>query len=319
MKSNLAYLDDRTDRAVRVRSERAGDLSDAKRKEARKAAMKSVAGFDVFDEAAERAALDAMIAKNRETVEAFVTDRTAVLDKLTKAGVTALAMVPLESWKRICRSAGLFMLTPNSQGRVRIASSAFDGFAAGGKILSDEAVNFAGRDWKGWLGKLFPQNTDAANNGAEASLVLPVPPQDVVDVLLKLNRAGVPMKTAAVPEAISFKESVAELRKHEMARREEEARRLEALRHDPIIYTEHGSVAAIVAQFGDFPIEQEVIDAVVKADDFIPEKPKAADLSYFGNGLEGQYQAAMRMMAMQQLQQGSLLQTRNFLGNLITG
>lgn len=285
MKSSLAYIDAATEGAVTTRSGKPS-LSDADRKAARVQATKSVAGFDVFDEEAERKSLDAIIAKNREAVETFIAERKAIREKLAASGVTPLAVVPLASWKKLLRNAGLFMLAPDSAGRVHIATTAFDGLpaASAGRFTAgeDKAETLAKQNGSAWLKRCFPTQESKDGVGAVATLVLPVPPADVIDTLVKLSRAGVAMKTAAVAEAIAFKESIPQLRRLEMARREEEARRLEALRADPIVYTEHGGVAAVVAQFGDFPIEMEVVDAVVAADDFIPEKPKASHFVPYG-------------------------------------
>lgn len=95
----------------------------------------------------------------------------------------------------------------------------------------------------------------------QATLVMPVPPADVAETLLRAQ--GIPgLKVAAVADAIGFKETPTQLF-HAVRSAEEAAARV--LRDDPIVYFEHGSAAAIIAQFGDFPIEREVVDRVVSA------------------------------------------------------
>lgn len=53
----------------------------------------------------------------------------------------------------------------------------------------------------------------------------------------------------------------------ERLREQEERRRqqLARIQSDPIVYVEHGSAIAIVAQYGDFPIEQQVIEKVMNS------------------------------------------------------
>ena len=58
---------------------------------------------------------------------------------------------------------------------------------------------------------------------------------------------------AAVPEAIGFEKAPSTLFG------EEYDRRVAAGIYDPIVYHEHGSAVAIIAQFGDFPIEKEAV------------------------------------------------------------
>lgn len=94
-------------------------------------------------------------------------------------------------------------------------------------------------------------------------VVLPTPPEDVVETLIRAERARLPLQVAAVGEAIRLRHDVVSVFTEARAR-QIEAERLEASR-DPIIYVKEGSAVAIVAQFGDFPIEQEVIREVVNS------------------------------------------------------
>jgi hypothetical protein len=107
---------------------------------------------------------------------------------------------------------------------------------------------------------------------------LPSPPEDVAATLLKLRSIeeyrDPEIRVAAEPAAVTFGLAADELiaryelegKAADRERRREKAR-LEAyerwLREDPIVYVEYGGAVAIVAQFGDFPIEKEVVDRVV--------------------------------------------------------
>jgi hypothetical protein len=87
---------------------------------------------------------------------------------------------------------------------------------------------------------------------------MPVPPPDVADRLLKAK--GLDLKVATVAEAISFKETPSELYRRAPAISEVVER---WLRDDPIIYFEQGTAAAIIGQFGDFPIEHDIVARVL--------------------------------------------------------
>ncbi len=93
-------------------------------------------------------------------------------------------------------------------------------------------------------------------------LILPDPPAEVGAVLLKARRLK--PWVAAVPGAIGFAESLEEIAERQQREMAEWERRRERLRQDdPIVYHECGSATAILAQFGDFPIEQQVVDSVL--------------------------------------------------------
>ena len=91
MKTNFAYIDDVMDRAVEA-EHGAPKIPANDREAATKQARKVIGGFRVHDEAAERKALDGLIAKRRSIIEQFRKDRTAIREKLSALGVTALAV-----------------------------------------------------------------------------------------------------------------------------------------------------------------------------------------------------------------------------------
>lgn len=132
--------------------------------------------------------------------------------------------------------------------------------------------------WRKTLYDLFPGGESPTGTGLNVQLVLPKPPPEVESILRKAK--SLRLKVAAVPEAITFLEplSTVLLREHdrqveeyERQKREELQRELEkrlrfARENDPIVYCEYGGAVAIIAQFGDFPIEKEVIDEVVHSE-----------------------------------------------------
>lgn len=106
------------------------------------------------------------------------------------------------------------------------------------------------------LALLFP--TNMAGTQASVSISLPTPPEDVKSILLLAT--GLALKTAAEPDAIRFLEPPHKA----IAKAKFEHDKLLA-QQDPIVYYEHGSATFIIAQFGDFPIEKQVVDEVLGA------------------------------------------------------
>ena len=286
-----------------------GLLSKAKQIEAHQKANRIIAGFEVFDEEQERRELDAMIASQRERIDAFNADRNSVRDKIGEANLIPLAVVPTTAWNALCRQAGLYRLTPDAHGLVNVNPGFFNDLPS-----ADHKLNALARDdWPAMLERLFPNGASISQRSVlTATVVLPLPPADVAQTLARAATTGYTLHVAAVPEAISFKETMAELRARETARRKaEEARRLAAQR-DPIIYVEEGSAAAIIAQFGDFPIEQKVVDAVIASDDIIPQKnveisQSAYDRQYFDMIRTGVSFAQPQFSTLSQLYQNQFL------------
>jgi len=120
------------------------------------------------------------------------------------------------------------------------------------------------------LDLLLPDYASPAFSDVSAQVVLPEPPRDVAATLLKAR--GLSLKTAAAREAIAFAEPPAMI----YARSFGEALKLDdqnwqqvRQENDPIVFLEKGTAIAIIAQFGDFPIEKEMVDAALFGADLI--------------------------------------------------
>lgn len=106
--------------------------------------------------------------------------------------------------------------------------------------------------------------------GYSTKITLPEPPTDVIEILRKMAGSGMVLSVAAVQGAVGFNPPLEEvitkklLKKGADRRQEIADARARARSLDPIIFTKSGSAVAIVAQFGDFPIEKEVVDTVVQ-------------------------------------------------------
>ncbi|MDO8469584.1 MAG: hypothetical protein Q7S84_01005 [bacterium] len=96
---------------------------------------------------------------------------------------------------------------------------------------------------------LWPDSADT--NGADKVTVrFPKAPKGFVDTLVKLQEGGQQPMIAAVPEAVMFNSEEAKCALDEQTHR---------LFADPILFTADKKWVAVVAQFGDFPREQEVV------------------------------------------------------------
>lgn len=142
-----------------------------------------------------------------------------------------------------------------------------------GRMVKLQIKLFSMKSWKTILSHLLPNSTSPDSGGSSrhqlyAKVILPQPPADVASVLLKARRMK--LHVAAVAHAITFAEPVGDILNREHDRiMDEEAQQRERERQaslDPIVYVVNGSAVAIIAQFGDFPIEQRVVDQVMNSE-----------------------------------------------------
>ncbi len=119
------------------------------------------------------------------------------------------------------------------------------------------------------LKKYFPNGSSPAYSEVRTKLSLPPAPQNVTEVLLKAQ--GLTLRTAAVGEAVGIEEMPSQifaryLDRRELAAAERRQRDWEDFLQslfDPIIYVERGNAVAIIAQFGDFPVEKQAVDTAL--------------------------------------------------------
>jgi len=110
-------------------------------------------------------------------------------------------------------------------------------------------------------------------DGKLYDLMLPVPPDDVCDTLIKI--ADLNPQTVCVYGAVDFREGLPAIldraRQEYIERERKIEERVDWMLHDPIIYLTHGPVTAVMAQFGPFPVEQALIDRITAAE-FLPQE-----------------------------------------------
>jgi hypothetical protein len=103
------------------------------------------------------------------------------------------------------------------------------------------------------------------DTATQLTIALPVAPDDVQKRLVRSENLGLPLQLAVVGEAISFKEDVAEALIGNRAYWENYWRARSEAQNDPIVFVIHGTAVGVLAQYGDFPIEQEVVTKVVNS------------------------------------------------------
>lgn len=94
-------------------------------------------------------------------------------------------------------------------------------------------------------------------------IALPTPPKDVCDILIKAEKLNHPLRVAAEYQAVSFAVPVSRLITMDLEEEIKERAIQREISADPIVYIENSNAVAIIAQFGDFPIEKEIVDQVV--------------------------------------------------------
>lgn len=108
---------------------------------------------------------------------------------------------------------------------------------------------------------LWPEHIEPSR-GVPIKIVLPVPPTDVQGILIAAESLKFQLKVAVVGGAISFCEPIADALVGKSGERWENAARSQ---QDPIVYIQNGSAVAILAQFGDFPLELDVMTKLVNS------------------------------------------------------
>jgi hypothetical protein len=256
MRNNFAGID----RAVTAVLERDFPAA-AVRETAKTVSTRVVAGFHIPDPSLEDEIVERAAQAQSAAVDAFRADRAAAAKTCADRGVEPLAIIPTATWAHVCEATGLFRLSPGRDGAVGFSRAAFAGIKDEKGMTGAEQVEWlAANDWPTFLRRLFPAGV-SVEGGHAATLVMPTPPADVAAVLLKAK--DLDLKVATVAEAVGFKETPSQM--YERVRSQEEAI-ARMLRDDPIIYFEHGTATAILAQFGEFPIELEVVERVLSAE-----------------------------------------------------
>jgi len=142
------------------------------------------------------------------------------------------------------------------------------------------------------LRTFWPQDFVPSGDAVRLKISLPPAPVDAQANLVRASQAGLPLTLYAVEEAIQFDEdpasaffkarephwnatkkahaaAIAAAELERKRRAEANARYWDNLLHDPIVTVDLESATAIIVQYGDFPIEREVIERVFDSERLI--------------------------------------------------
>lgn len=304
--TSLAYIDEAI--AAAVDHEDANPtIKPEDRTHASAAGRMIVAGLRIYDEDMERGILDGIIAKRRESIAMFRASADALRSKLAERDVTPLAMVPTAAWRQLCAGAGLFSFLPDELGRVAYTR---EGFPALADMHAHRIDAYAKENWPAFLLMMFPtrygprpMDRTYYYSTPIAQLQLPDPPADVAAILRKAR--FMVLTVAAEPAAIGFAQTPAQIvnRSRQLAadarysdawaRRRGYNDMADWVARCPIISTDHGNATAIIAQFGNFPIEKALVDATIKANSLFDmpgrEAVQSVMMTARGQTVEGAY------------------------------
>ena len=320
MESNLATID-RTFHDLALLEREEPKVSDKIKADAEKASKSVIAGFDITNEDARKGHIEKARETRRSNVIKYLETRSNFTGELNKLGVEPMAVLPSLAWVKLWKDAGLFYVsTTTGKVQCRMGPSAKQwmdqaynrNYSKSATDLDRHRLEVALSYVKKYtLGTILEEMaTDRCfYEGNNARIILPQAPADVIQTLIKVK--GLSPKTVAVPEAISFAggagQVIADM--HKGANAKDDWARAQGyedykdwLRRDPIVFVEKEGVTAIVGQFGDFPIESELVDRVSKEDFFAEaEQPLLTQSIY-------QQQANLMQAQMNQLMQAQMNQ-----------
>jgi hypothetical protein len=119
--------------------------------------------------------------------------------------------------------------------------------------------------------RLFPDYKETRSSVISYTrLVLPTPPADVAAVLEKVQ--NLPLRIAVVPQGFDLADPPSRVFGFNFDRERfvrQYRLKLAAQQSDPIIYYQDRGIVAIIAQFGDFPIEREAVEQAIATNDLV--------------------------------------------------
>ena len=284
-----ALRDIETDVAAALGKPEGLPLSPEARESAKAAGTRRVAGIRIFDEAAEQNAFAIARQQIGHRLSAFQNDRAYLVRRLAEHGVTPLAVLPGEAWDAICRNAGLYRLHVDSDGDVQVGTRTHINDMANGiqatkwitAIVAFATLIVAGCVWSSldmllgaapvavatWflarellvfmcsrMRVLFPDGHSGSGGQFRVKVELPQPPAEVSAILARVADMSSSLSVAVHPKAVKVS--------HTAFRRLIQENTTPA---DPIVYFRGTSAVAVIAQYGDFPIEREAVEKAIDA------------------------------------------------------
>jgi len=120
--------------------------------------------------------------------------------------------------------------------------------------------------WSDALKSMMP-GWVSQDSGTAVKVILPEPPAEVVSILLKAK--DLPLKSVVDPDLFGFVGGVEGVLLNKQQDVADERRRMKELQRDPIVVWEDEGVVAIIAQFGESPIEKRVVELIMGQNDLI--------------------------------------------------
>jgi hypothetical protein len=267
-----------------------------------------IAGFEVMDPRQSVRLLEEAREHRRAVIQHYMDKKKELGGMLDEVGCVPEAIIPTATFRKICQDTDMYFV-PSKMKSFVYTDHFLDWMKPGPEGVTVDSVDSAewtgrrtvigstrraikptkGRTVEGYraefthdqvmrsLLKTPERHTghfffSAPTDGKSFPLILPVPPAEVVDKLMRV--ADLNPQTVAVYGAMDFVGGVEvvlnKILQREIKRQEEEEqKRVDWMLNDPIVYITRGPVTAVIAQFGPFPIEREVIERVT-ATDFLP-------------------------------------------------
>lgn len=279
MTEQLAYLDDVMEKAVARLDDPSQPLPPGL---VDMTAIEDViAGFAIKNKAKLKEAEAAARATRKIQIESYREHRAKLHKKLSLVHVRPHATMPGMAWERLWRASGLFRVPANRLLRINLSSiagyvgarlDAIRGVSRTILVRESIEVYLAETPYAEFFRQLMDFSSGTSQWYRGTTVTLPEPPQDVVEILVATK--GMYPQTVAVPEAFLLAPSPQQLLTEafrEQFHRETTERAARAYRHDPIVYVREGPAVAIVAQFGDFPIEKAMMDRIA-GEDLLPQE-----------------------------------------------
>lgn len=320
MKASVAYIGERFEEAI-------GTLGEPMVAADHPSRWSLVSGFRVENPGALEAERKRRLSERCRKQQAYEKDRDALRQRLVRAEVSPLAVVPAAAFARLCDEAKLLRLAPDRSGTIGIRADRLIGqlrdqarkiaIACWGPamlvlplgiffatwfgttdiaaalaigifvgVMADVVLfgfifsaALAGRPYEEsvaaifrrlargvdrWPAARFLSRVEIVSNfGARMPLRFPDPPAEVAEIVRRVARMpDFSIGVALEPSALAFAAPPSEFLRDHLDHAEIDLRSAFHVKFDPILFVEQGSAVAIVAQYGDFPFEREVVDKV---------------------------------------------------------
>lgn len=236
----------------------------------------TIAGLPVVSEAVRENRIRAWRDARNAAIGRYGTDAAHLNRVLDTYKVKPLAVLPTMAWYRLCVASGLFFIKPDENGAVHIDMGQMLNFISAKRYRwsspsRKEAIQeyLDSQTWAATL-KDFSRGQNAflsapyVTSDRQIKFDMPTPPADICELLQKIA----PLNPATVAESGAFSlgadpvQALLDAKESKTFGYRGYASYAEWLEKCPIVYVRNMTAVAVMAQFGDFPIEKEVVEKV---------------------------------------------------------